>query len=872
VDGPYGTISHSPPGICSCKDTIDFHVTTIKSTQLAFVYGCNSGFEIINPIVPVGTALNPTSFDFHVPYCITDSCLPQLTFGDQTGCQVLLNDAYVYVDSPVVDIAFNNYGICLSGTVNFFEATHYTLPPSISHSVDWYWDFGDPFDTATSVQQNPTHYYSQPGLFPVTLKVHSNFGCYDSIISTSVVVIPKFPIAGFYGDDSLICAESSTCFHDTSYIDPNTGPQYWYWDFGDGKTDSTSGPNPCHTYDTGGYFIVHLCIYDSIGCGDCDSGFLVRVISLPNANAGPDTVFCIGAQTQLNGSGSLSCHWDPIGLVSNPNICNPITTITVDTSFVLTVTDGYGCQGRDTLNVLAGSVNASFAVSPTSCLADSVCVVDSSTSVNGVVTTWQYNFGGSAVLNGASVCYQYGAPGNYNIVETVTDNHGCLDTAAHSVTILPQPVAAFSLNDTVICSNEPVCYTDLSTSITTIQSWTWNFGAGQGNFSGANPPCRSYSPVPSTDTIKLEIIDLNGCHDSAMIVLTVNKIPDANFTGPPSCEDKLMQLINNSQQGSPTGAIDSCTWVFWLGAPVPTVSNNCNPFFQFPPGDHDVQLVVHDLNGCVDTIVKSVHTDSLSQLTVYPGDTTLCLGTTVDYHVSGVYDNITWTPTVWISDPYASTVTISPLGNIGYIISAVNGVCDAAGDTFAVHVIQPIPIEVMATPDKIVLGLSSNITSQIPGQIDSIIWTPDQTLDCNNCPNPVAMPQATTTYTATIYYSQDGITCTNSAEVTITVLNNCNESIVYLPNTFTPNNDGINDVFMIRGIAATKINYFRVFDRWGKLVFETQNGAANEPRWGWDGTDMQGQKLNPAVFVYTYEIECINHDVVTGKGNVALVR
>jgi gliding motility-associated-like protein len=199
-------------------------------------------------------------------------------------------------------------------------------------------------------------------------------------------------------------------------------------------------------------------------------------------------------------------------------------------------------------------------------------------------------------------------------------------------------------------------------------------------------------------------------------------------------------------------------------------------------------------------------------------------------------------------------------------------VCAAAKDTFSIRTIQQLPIEVDATPQQIVLGLSSNITSQIAGSIDSIIWSPDITLDCNNCPNPIATPIATTTYTATIYYSEQGTTCTTSDTVTIEVLNSCENSVIFVPNTFTPNGDGLNDIFMIRGIAATKINYLRVFDRWGQMVFEVTNGEANEPRWGWDGTNRSGEKLNPAVFVYTYEIECINGEAVGGKGNVTLVR
>lgn len=871
VDGPYGTIQHSPRGICACEDTIDFIVSTIKATQLTFVSGCNQGFQIINPISPVGTALNPTYFDFHIPYCITDSCLPQLTFGDQTGCQVLLNDSFLYVDSPVIDIDFNNFGICLSGSVNFFDATTFTLPPDVSYNVAWEWDFGDPYDPTPSTQQNPTHYYSQPGAYPVKFKVVTNFGCVDSMVGTNVVVIPKYPIVGFYADEQKICAETSTCFHDTSYVDSITGPQFWYWDFGDGTTDSTSGPNPCHTYMQGGFYTVHLCLYDSVGCGDCDSSFVMEIVSKPIANAGPDTVFCRGVQVQLNATGGATCHWEPAGLVSNPDICDPTTNIQNDTTFILTVVDTFGCFGIDTLRASIAYVTANFSISPTSCQVDSVCVTDASTSVNSVLTDWTYNFGDGNTVSGANACNLYAAPGSFTVLQTAVDNYGCVDTATGSITIFPQPQALFSLNDSSICSDKELCFTDLSNSVAPIVSWNWSFGQGQGTYTGANPPCKFFIP-PYQDSYPVQLIvsDQNNCFDTATVDVLVFEIPQANFNWVTSCEDKLMPLTSTSVAGD--GAIDTCQWLLWVGAPTPVIDNSCNTSFMFPPGPHDVQLVVHDLNGCTDTIVKTVNTDSLSQLVVYPGDTTICVGTVVDYTVNGVFDNVVWTPNVWVSDPNSPVVTISPLGDIGYIITAVNGVCDAASDTFVIRIIQKIPIEVQATPESIVLGLSSTITSQIPGQIDSILWTPDATLDCGNCPNPVATPIQTTTYYATIFYSENGVTCTNTDSVTITVLDICDDSHVYVPNTFTPNGDGINDVFMIRGLPITRINYFRIFDRWGQLVFESKNGAPNETAWGWDGTNQQGEKLNPAVFVYTLEVECINHDIVTKQGNITLVR
>jgi hypothetical protein len=77
---------------------------------------------------------------------------------------------------------------------------------------------------------------------------------------------------------------------------------------------------------------------------------------------------------------------------------------------------------------------------------------------------------------------------------------------------------------------------------------------------------------------------------------------------------------------------------------------------------------------------------------------------------------------------------------------------------------------------------------------------------------------------------------------------------------------------MIRSAAQTKIISFRIFDRWGRVVFDAANGFANEPQWGWNGDDMDGKKLNTGVFVYTYEIECFDGNVVNGQGNVTLVR
>ncbi|MCW5909259.1 MAG: PKD domain-containing protein [Chitinophagales bacterium] len=870
VDGPYGDFGFSPPGMCACKDTITFTVSTINSSALTLLYGCNQGFTQVNPVTPIGTSTNPTILSFPISYCITDTCQPQLVFGDTAGCVVYMNGNYAHIDSPVVNFTFNNYGVCVNGTVCFQDATTYALPSNISFTVKRIWDFGDGQIDSTSNNPAPCHYYAQPGGYNTKLYIHSNYGCFDSIVSL-VVVVPEFPIAGFYADDSLVCANSPLCFHDTSWIYPLTGADYWVVDFGDGSIDTFKTKDFCHAYTTGGYYRVAMCVYDSVGCPDCDSSVVIRVIDNPIANAGGDKFVCNGIVTQLNGSGGTTPQWEPAAIFSNPNSYNPTVQLFNDANITFIVGDQYGCRDTDYATLTVAQVFADFTLGATFCEKEPVCVTDASTGVNGTVSDWLYDFSDGTTQHGPDTCHSFLISGTIPITLIATDNHGCKDTVTKTTAILPSPDAAFSLNDTVICSDQTLCATDLSTtSSSVITNWYWNFG---GVYSSTNPtpPCYLFTPpYSSVYDVSLIVVDQSTCRDTAVIQVTLNEVPYANFNWSTSCESDLMPLSSTSQPGD--GAIIGCEWLLWMGAPNPVISTNCNTSFQFPAGSYPVRLVVTDVYGCTDTMIKTVVADSISELVIYPGDTTICEGNSVAYNVSGVFDNITWTPNVWISDPYASTVLISPLANISYIISATNGVCTAASDTFSIRVLQQVPIEVMATPEQIVLGLTSNITTQIGAPIDSIVWFPDATLDCRACPNPIARPTQTTTYTATIYFSESGHTCLNTQSVTIEVLKVCDNTIVFVPNTFTPNGDGLNDVFMIRGLAATRINNFRVFDRWGKMVFEAVNGVPNDPQWGWHGTDRSGEQLNSAVYVYTYEIECINGDIVKGKGNVTLLR
>lgn len=145
-------------------------------------------------------------------------------------------------------------------------------------------------------------------------------------------------------------------------------------------------------------------------------------------------------------------------------------------------------------------------------------------------------------------------------------------------------------------------------------------------------------------------------------------------------------------------------------------------------------------------------------------------------------------------------------------------------------------------------------------------WWPPDGLSCDDCRRPWARPFETTRYTLTVT-DQNG--CDASDEMLLTVLLN---RVIFIPNAFSPNGDGINDVFLVfAGGNVARVRSFQLFDRWGEKIFEDFNFPPNDPEHGWDGF-FKGKILDPAVFVYKAEVEYVDGAVEVFQGDVALVR
>ena len=129
---------------------------------------------------------------------------------------------------------------------------------------------------------------------------------------------------------------------------------------------------------------------------------------------------------------------------------------------------------------------------------------------------------------------------------------------------------------------------------------------------------------------------------------------------------------------------------------------------------------------------------------------------------------------------------------------------------------------------------------------------------------PWVRPDQTTSYSIQVI-NENGCVAEDMIQVRVS-----KDRLIFIPNVFTPNNDGTNDIFFIFGGKGVKeIKKFRVFNRWGEVMYELNNFQHNEPNLGWDGT-FRGDALNPAVFVYLAEVEFIDGRIELYKGDVTL--
>ena len=268
--------------------------------------------------------------------------------------------------------------------------------------------------------------------------------------------------------------------------------------------------------------------------------------------------------------------------------------------------------------------------------------------------------------------------------------------------------------------------------------------------------------------------------------------------------------------------------------------------------------------GCTasDNIIISVQ----EKLTItHSNNDSVCLGSSKKMSASGA-NNYSWSPANSLDNPNISDPTATPGVTTMYtVIGSDNAGC--FNDTGYVSVkVNPLPTVEAGIDKTINIGQTVDLMPVISNDVNEATWQPTTGLFRNFYPGISVKPVENTEYTVQVK-NRGG--CMARDRVTVFVI--CNGANLFVPNTFSPNGDGTNDIFYPRGTGLFKVKSLRIFTRWGEVVFEKTNFDANNAAYGWDGTS-KGQKVNPDVFVYTLEVVCDNGSVLTYRGNISLVK
>jgi gliding motility-associated-like protein len=202
-------------------------------------------------------------------------------------------------------------------------------------------------------------------------------------------------------------------------------------------------------------------------------------------------------------------------------------------------------------------------------------------------------------------------------------------------------------------------------------------------------------------------------------------------------------------------------------------------------------------------------------------------------------------------------------GTYSLLIQDNNG-CETQQD-ITINAASTLVLE-LGEDETINLGDSIQLTVSTAISIDTVEWGAEESLSCLGCLEPFASPTTSTTYTLTVV-DENG--CTVSDQITI----NVNRTrMVYIPSAFSPNDDGVNDRFLIySGAGVRSVRSFAVYNKWGGELFSASDFQPNDIQFAWDGT-FQGERQGPGVYVYYAEIEFVDGETEVVSGEVLLLR
>lgn len=537
---------------------------------------------------------------------------------------------------------------------------------------------------------------------------------------------------------------------------------------------------------------------------------------------------------------------------------SPFVTAACDGSYTITVTDDNGCTASNTGVLIAPVAVNIISITPTSTLCNGSA--DGMVSIIASATVTSFTLAGSTQTTGDFTGL---SAGTYPI--TVADASGCSATATITVTE-PSPVSVNANSDLTICSGQSAAIGSIATGGTAPYTYTWTDASGSTVGSGA---AATVTPLTSgSHNYTITVVDANGCGPTND-VQTITVAPPLNVVASVDqtiCPGDLASINATATGGN--GGPYTYTWINDINSTVLTGQDqNVNP-------GSTTTYTVTVSDGCTtpqatDVLVVSIY--NLPSVTYAISAQQGCVPLTVDFNstvAAGLLSSYTWnfgdgsfgsdsaTSHVFTDDGcYHITLSVETVDGCTTDTTIYSQVC-AHPNPVAAFSAQPQPTDVFNTEvifSNLSIGASTytwyfeNIGNSTT--INPIVDFPTDSGGVYNvCLNALSS-----------YGCADSI---------------CHEIVVndllsvFVPNAFTPDGDGLNEIFLpiVRGEEKGSYQFY-VFDRWGQLIFNT-----NDTQKGWDGTH-KNIKSKEDVYVWKILIKnTLNEDVKEYRGHVSLLR
>lgn len=771
-----------------------------------------------------------------------------LVVNSQYGCVDTLTkkDSIQIRKSPQVAILGDSL-VCLSpGSILNYES--FIMSSDSIHFYDW------TIDSLLVATDTNLHYdYRTSGFHQLKLKATSMYGCNSTGSKTIFIDSVKTRIGinalNFCGSGSV---ELKNLSSSVTPIEKAT------WDLGDGTIMNAVDTN--YTYTSPGSYLIKLKA-NTKGCSDSTQTTQpVEVYPFPQASIIGDTLLCLPGEFMyisnvVTRDSIAQYKWTLNNTVTDSLNDFKTRLDTGNYTLQLVVNSKAGCRDTATINIVVDSLIVDFEVlTPKLCdKNDTARFKNVSYATSGNINyDWYFGDGGTSVEPSPSYVYNK-PPGVYDVLLVASSASGCIDSAFKKAAIhqYRNPVVDLK-RDSTSCIHQTISFNAVLVVDDTIQSMEWKVDS---RTSSLLPDLKLMYDTLGTHTINYHVVTSNGCVTDTTFELTIHPVPV-----PAATADTLICSGTSVQLNASDGI-----YYKWSPAQGLTDANIQNPLAA-PAQTKQYMVLVTNQYGCKANDSVTIHVDKPVHVTIKDLPP-ICSGESVVLKTISNSNKFKWSPGASLSNDTVANPIASPIVTTEYKVVAYSlNVCPDDSAKIVLEVGEIPEIE-MVNDTSVVGGSTIQIFARVNNVPVEYLWEPFTGLSCSDCPDPVIRNiKEDKVYTLKV---TSPIGCV--AIDTLNIHTFCGENL-WIPNAFTPNNNGLNDVFYPQAPGFGIVRSMTIYDRWGERIFMQEDFPLNDRNYGWDGKYKDGRIAGPEIYTYVIHFICVSGESFEYIGKVTLLR